>query len=152
MNYAMFNFDRGKFAEAAALASEPLALRGKELPESHPAIAASLQTLGRSLDHTGDHAGAERALRESLGLRQKYLPAGSWLIGSSEGVLGEHYLDLKEYPQAERYLRHGDSLMVAAFGDASPRTQTNLKRLLRLYTETNDPRDAAIVQARLAQK
>lgn len=74
-NYAMFNFDRGKFAQAAALASEPLAFRGTELPESHPAIAASLQTLGRSLDHAGDHAGAEGALRESLGLRDKYLPA-----------------------------------------------------------------------------
>ncbi len=36
--------------------------------------------------------------------------------------------------------------------DASPRTQSNLQRLLRLYTETNDPRQAATVRARLAQK
>ncbi len=149
MNYAMFNFDRGHFAQAAQLAQEPLALRGNALPESHPAIAASLQTLGRSLDHTGDHAGAERALRESLGLRQKYLPAGSWLIGSSEGVLGEHFLDLAQYAQAEHFLRHGDSLMVAAFGDASPRTQTNLKRIVRLYEEWKRPDEAARARGRL---
>ena len=149
MNYAMFNFDLGKFAQAAELAREPLALRGKELPESHPAIAASLQTLGRSLDHTGDHAGAERALRESLALRIKYLPSGSWMIGSSEGVLGEHFLDLRDFAQAERYLRHGDSLMVAAFGDASPRTQTNLKRLVRLYETWGRAGDAAWARGRL---
>jgi len=40
------------------LAREVLALRGRVLPESHPAVVASLQTLGRSLGRLGDTVGA----------------------------------------------------------------------------------------------
>ena len=151
MNYGMFVLDQGRWDEAATYARATLALRNTSIPESHPAIAASLQTLGRSLDHTGDHDGAERALRESLALRTKFLPKGSWLIGSSEGVLGDHFLLLKNYVEAERYLRHADSLMVSVLGNSSPRTQSNIKRLVRLYEAWPRPADADRARARLAK-
>jgi eukaryotic-like serine/threonine-protein kinase len=151
MNYGMFVFDQGRYDEAATYARATLALRNTSIPESHPAIAASLQTLGRSLDHTGDHAGAERALRESLELRTKFLPKGSWLIGSSEGVLGEHFLLLRNFGEAERYMLHADSLLVAGLGDSSPRTQSNIKRLVRLYEAWQRPADADRERARLTK-
>ena len=151
MNYGMFVLDQGRWDEAATYARATLALRNTSIPESHPAIAASLQTLGRSLDHTGDHDGAERALRESLALRTKFLPKGSWLIGSSEGVLGDHYLLLKNYREAERYMLHADSLLVAGLGASNPRTQSNVKRLIRLFEAWPRPVDADRQRARLTK-
>ena len=150
MNYGMIQFMRGRYDEAAGLARATLALRDSVLPESHPAIAASLQTLGRSLDRSGDHEGAERALRESLALRRKYLPKGSWLVGSSESVLAEHYVDVKDFPQAEQLLRDADALLVGALGDANPRTQVHLQRFIHLYDEWHKPAEAAALRKRLA--
>ena len=149
MNYGMFQFDKGHYAEAADLARATLALRDGVLPASHPAIAASLQTLGRSLDRSGDHAGAERALRESLALRQKFLPKGSWLIGSSESVLAEHYVDAKDYATAESLFREADSILVSSLGDANPRTQKHLTRFVRVYDESKRPTEAAALRKRM---
>ena len=46
MNYGMFEFTRGRYDEAAGLARATLALCDSVLPESHPAIAASLTDAG----------------------------------------------------------------------------------------------------------
>jgi serine/threonine-protein kinase len=148
-NYSMFIFDQKRYREAADYSREILALRGRTVPESHPAIAAALQTLGRSLDQLGDRAGGERALQESLALRRKYVGPDSWTAASSEGVLGEHYTFLKEYPRAERTLLHAQAEFVKALGEANPRTQVNTRRLVALYTAWGRPEQAAAYQAKL---
>jgi tetratricopeptide (TPR) repeat protein len=130
MNYSMFVFDRGRYEEAARCAREILALRGKSLPDSHPAIAATLQTLGRCLDRLGRTAEAGRALEESLALRRRYLAPGSWLIASSEGVLGEHETLARDFAAAEGHLLATDAVFRSTFGPDSPRTVTNVKRLV----------------------
>ena len=68
-----------------------LALRGKTLTDEHVLVAGTLLYLGRSLDHLGRFAEAERALRECLELRRSHLPEGHWLTAAAESVLGEHY-------------------------------------------------------------
>jgi serine/threonine-protein kinase len=148
-NYSMFIFDQKRYREAADYSREILSLRGKTLPESHPAIAAALQTLGRSLDQLGDPAGGERALLESLALRRKYVGPDSWTAASSEGVLGEHYTFLKQYPRAERTLLHAQTTFVNALGESNPRTQVNTRRLVGLYVAWGRPDQAAIYQAKL---
>lgn len=149
MNYAMFIFDRGRYEEATKLAREILALRGKSLPESHPAIATTLQTLGRCLDHLGRTAEAGRALEESLALRRRYLAPGSWLIASSEGVLGEHETLARDFAAAEAHLLASDAVFRSTFGPDSPRTVTNVKRLVALYTAWERPAQAEAFRARL---
>ena len=148
-NYAMFTFARGNFAKAAALSRSVLAQRGKGLPESHPAIAASLQTLGRALDKDGNFAGGERSLRESLDLRKRYLPAESWLIASSEGVLADHFILVRDFSKAQALALSADRIMVAALGNDHPTTQTNLRRLVTLYEQWGRPERAAEFTARL---
>ncbi|HEX3926422.1 MAG TPA: tetratricopeptide repeat protein [Gemmatimonadales bacterium] len=148
-NYSMFIFDQKRYREAADYSREILALRGKTLPESHPAIAAALQTLGRSLDQLGDPAGGEKALLESLALRRQYVGPESWVAASSEGVLGEHYTRLREYPRAEQTLLHAQTTFIKALGQDNPRTQVNTRRLVALYAAWGRPEQAAKYQATL---
>jgi len=131
-NYAGFSFDQGRWDQAVRLSREIVALRGTALPESHPAVAGALQTLGKCLDQLGDHAGAVTALRESLELRKRHLAVDSWLIASSEGVLGEHYTIIADYARAEALLVGADRKLTAAQGADSPRTLANVRRLVDL--------------------
>ncbi|MGH7524380.1 MAG: tetratricopeptide repeat protein [Gemmatimonadales bacterium] len=149
MNYSGFLFDQQRYREAEAGSREILALRGKTLPESHPSIAYALQTLGRSLDHEGDTTGGRAALEESLALRRRYVGPESWLAGSSEGVLGEHYTLVKQYPKAEETLLHANGILARAVGATHPRTLTNVRRLIALYTAWNRPDKAAEYRAKL---
>ena len=143
MNYAGFLFDQNRFAEAATDSRAILELRGKTLPESHPSIAYSLQTLGRSLDHAGDSTGARQALEESLALRRRYVGPTGWLAGSSESVLGEHYVLVKQYAKAEEVLLHANQVLVGALGASHPRVAANRRRLVALYTAWGKPAKAA---------
>lgn len=149
MNYAGFEFDRGHFETAADLSRRLLALRGGTLPDSHPAIASALQTMGRCLDGLGRHDEAGRALTESLELRQRYLGNDSWLVGSSQGVLGEHFTQVRDFPRAEGLLLEADAVLGAALGPGHARTLQNLRRLVALYETWPRPDLAAPLRARL---
>jgi tetratricopeptide (TPR) repeat protein len=129
----MFIFDQKRYKEAAEYSRRILALRGTVLPESHPSIAAALQTLGRCLDQMGDFAGGEAALKESLEIRRKYNPAESWVIASSEGVLGEHYALVKQFPRAEELLLRSHAVFVKTFGPTHARTVISARRMVALY-------------------
>jgi tetratricopeptide (TPR) repeat protein len=148
-NYSMFIFDQKRYQEAAEYSRQILALRGKTLPESHPSIAAALQTLGRSLDKLGDAKAGEQALLESLELRRKYLGPKSWPVASSEGVLGEHYTLLKDYAKAEQTLLQAQELFARTLGETNTRTQVNTRRLVALYTAWGRPAKAAEYAATL---
>jgi hypothetical protein len=125
-----------------------LALRGRVLPESHLAIAAALQTLGRSLDKQGDTTGARRALEESLQLRKKYY-AGSWIVASADGVLADHDVFVKQYAKAEALLDDANVILGAAVAPANPKMQINYKRYAALYDAWGQPAKAAAYRAKL---
>jgi serine/threonine protein kinase/Tfp pilus assembly protein PilF len=142
-NYSGFVFDQKRYQDAADYSREVLALRGKTLDESQPAVAGALQTLGRSLDQVGDHHGGEAALMESLALRKKYNPADSWVIPSGESALGEHYTLTHDYPRAESLLLHAQQALTHELGANDGRTVRNTKRLVALYTAWRKPGAAA---------
>jgi serine/threonine-protein kinase len=148
MNYSFFVYDRGRYQEAADMSRQILALRGRVLPESHIAIAAALQTLGRSLDKQGDTTGGRRALEESLQLRQKYA-AGSWIVASADGVLADHDVLVKQYPKAESLLRAADEILTTAVTPTNPKMQLNYKRFIALYDAWGQPAKAAEYRAKL---
>ncbi len=148
-NYAGLIFEEGRYREAAADARWIIALSGTSIPESHPAIAAAYQVLGRSLDRLSDPAGAERALIESLDLRRKYNPPGSWLIASSDAYLGEHYTGVGRYARAESLLVEAHGVMVREFGVTGRHTQDTIRRLVALYEAWGRPADAARYRAML---
>jgi serine/threonine-protein kinase len=148
--YAMNQMDLQKYASAIASCQQVLTFRGKTIPDAHPSVASCLQTMGRAKDQLGDTAGGRAALEESFALRRKYLPAGSWLVASSESVLGEHFTRVKEFATAERYLLQATAVLAAQMGDASPRTQLALRRVVALYEAWNKPERAAPFRQRVA--
>ncbi|MBK9776315.1 MAG: serine/threonine protein kinase [bacterium] len=149
MNYAGFEFDRGRLELAADLSRRLLALRGGTLPDSHPAIASALQTLGRCMDGLDQHDEAARALAESLELRKHYLGADSWLVGSSTGLLGEHFTRTGDFARAEELLLEADAILGAALGPDHARSVQNLRRLIALYDVWPRPGLARQLRARL---
>ena len=149
MNYAIFVCSLGRWSQAADMSREILAQRGKGLPESHPAVSTSLQTLGRCLDHLGRTDEGGRALEESMMLRRRYFGPGHWLAASSESLLGDHYRLTKEYARGERLMLEADATFAKALGPTHPTTLVNLRRLLALYEAWGRPEQAARVRARL---
>jgi tetratricopeptide (TPR) repeat protein/tRNA A-37 threonylcarbamoyl transferase component Bud32 len=148
-NYSFLVFGQGRYQEAADISRQILALRGKTIPDSHPSIAASLQTLGRCEDQLGDTASGRRSLEESLALRRKFLPPDSWLIGSSEGVLADHDVIVKQYGKAETLSLDAYAIMTKSLGADHPKTQTAVQRLVGLYTAWGRPQKAAEFRSKL---
>jgi tetratricopeptide (TPR) repeat protein len=149
MNYAGFEFDRGRYELAADLSRQLLTLRGGTLPESHSSIAMALQTLGRCLDGLGQHDEAGRNLEESLALRQRYLGDDSWLVGSSKGLLGEHFTLIGDFRRAEGVLLEAEKILDESLGSDHARSVQNQRRLLALYEAWPRPERAAQVRALL---
>lgn len=149
-NYSMFLSYQNRCKESIELSREVLALRGVGIPESHPSIASSLQTIGRCLDKLGRTDEGGRALQESYDLRRKYMGPESWLVANSEGILGEHETLVRRYDVAERMLLHSNGVLKTTLGMSNPRTQTNVKRLVSLYEAWNKPSQATAFRALLA--
>jgi len=139
----------GRYQEAADISRQILALRGKTIPDTHPSIAASLQTLGRCEDKLGDTASGRRSLEESIALRRKVLPPDSWLIASSEGFLADHFIFVKQYGKAETLSLDAYGIMTKALGPQHPKTQVAVSRLVGLYEASGRPDKAAEFKAKL---
>ena len=148
-NYSFLVFAQGRYQEAADISRQILALRGKTIPDSHPSIAASLQTLGRCEDKLGDTASGRRSLEESLALRRKFLPPDSWLIASSEGVLADHDVFVKQYAKADALSLDAYAIMAKALGANHPKTQVAVQRLIGIYTAWGRPDKAAAFRSKL---
>lgn len=148
-NYAMFLSYQGRCKESVDYSREVLALRGTAIPESHPSIASSLQTVGRCLDKLGQTDEGGRALKESYELRLKYLGADSWLVANSEGLVAEHETSVKHYADAERMLLHSNGILKATLGASNPRTETNIKRTVALYEAWGKPQKAVMYRSQL---
>jgi serine/threonine-protein kinase len=148
-NYSFLVFAQGRYQEAADISRQILALRGKTIPDTHPSIAASLQTLGRCEDKLGDTASGRRSLEESIALRRKVLPPDSWLIASSEGFLADHFIFVKQYAKAETLSLDAYGIMTKALGAQHPKTQVAINRLVGLYEASGRPDKAAEFKAKL---
>ena len=85
----------------------------------------------------------------ALALRRRYVGANSWLAGNSEGIPGEHFTALKQYARAEELLLHANDVLLKAVGPTNPRTVTNIRRLVALYTAWDKPAKAAEWSAKL---
>ena len=101
------------------------------------------------MDHLGRYDEGGKALQESYDLRLKNLGPDSWLVASAKGVLGEHYTLTHDYPRAERLLLDAEAALSAKLGAQNPRTLTNVKRLVALYTAMHESAKAAAFQARI---
>jgi tetratricopeptide (TPR) repeat protein len=118
---------------ALRMCHEVLALRGPNLPDAHPMVAATLQVEGLSLMDLGRAREAEPPLRESLELRRKTLPPGHWLVAAAESSLGACVGARGRYGEAEGLLLRGYEGLRASRGDAHTLTVDARRRLVTLY-------------------
>ncbi len=152
VNYADHLIRREKWREAATMAREILALRGKSLGESSYPVQGSLIYLGRALAHMDSASAGELLLREARELRVKSLPAGHWLIAAVDGALGEVITLGGRYAEAERLLLSAESRVREVRGVTSVALADQRKRLVTLYTRWGKPVEAKQWQERLDKK
>ena len=117
-------------------------LRGVSIDDTHPAIAVSMQYLGRALGNMDSLVEGERWLRESLALRTKNLPSDHWLLASSESALGEHLALAHRYAEAETLLLQSEAKLVKYRGEKSPVVNDARVRLVKLYDAWGRKTDA----------
>ncbi|MBC7842383.1 MAG: serine/threonine protein kinase [Gemmatimonadaceae bacterium] len=152
VNYTDHLMRSEKWREAANMAREILALRGKSLDESSYPVQGCLMHLGRALAHLDSAKAGERLVREVRALREKSLPAGHWLLASADGALGEVIALDGRYAEAERLLLSAESRVREARGVESGPVADQRKRLVALYKRWGRAAEAAAWQARLDKK
>jgi eukaryotic-like serine/threonine-protein kinase len=152
VNYADHLMRRERWREAATMAREILALRGKSLDESGYPVQGCLMYLGRALAHLDSARAGEVLVREARALREKSLPAGHWLLASVDGALGEVITLEGRYAVAERLLLSAESRVREVRGAESTAAADQRKRLIVLYKLWGKPVEAAKWQERLDKK
>jgi eukaryotic-like serine/threonine-protein kinase len=152
VNYEDHLMRRGKWREAATMAREILALRGKSLDDTSYPVQGSLIYLGRALAHLDSADAGEPLLREAHALREKSLPAGHWLIAAVDGALGEVITLDGRYAEAERLLLSAEARVRAVRGAESTATADQRKRLIALYQLWGKPGEATKWQERLDKR
>ena len=152
VNYTDLLMRRERWREAATMAREILALRGKSLDDSSYPVQGCLMHLGRALAHLDSAKAGERLVREVRALREKSVPAGHWLLASTDGALGEVIALDGRYAEAERLLLSAESRVREARGVESSQAADQRKRLIALYKRWGKPAEAAMWQERLDKK
>jgi serine/threonine protein kinase/tetratricopeptide (TPR) repeat protein len=147
--YARLLHRRGDRAEAEALYRRSLATVRRRLPAVHPVTATTLLGLGGLLLDRGAAELAEPLLREALAIRRTTLPVRHAGIAETEQAVGAVTMARRRYVEAERYLLASREALRAAYGDADPRAQAALVRVVRLYEVWGQPARAAMYRAQL---
>lgn len=132
----------GRPAEGLPLLAEFLAAQRKELGAGSPRLAGILAQAGLELTTAGQHAEAERVLRESLDIRGPKEP-DAWTTFDTHSLLGGSLLGQKKYAEAEPHLLKGYHGMKQREGKIAPGSRSRLAeaadRLVALYTALGNP-------------
>ena len=132
----------GRYAEAEPLYHKALAIEKAALPESHPAIANSLNNLALLLHSTGRYDDAEPLHREALAIRKAALPVGHPAIATSLNNLAG-LLDITgRYGEAEPLYREALAIDESAYGREHPDVAVNLINLAALLDTTGRHNEA----------
>jgi len=138
---------RGNDRQAEALYRRSLATMRRRLPAVHPLTATALLGLGELLLDRGAAAGAEPLVREAFAMRRTALPPGHPGVAEAEQAMGTVIMTRGRYVEAERFLLASRVALRAAYGEADPRAQAALARLVQLYDGSGQPARAAALRA-----
>jgi Protein kinase domain/Tetratricopeptide repeat len=147
-------FAAGAAIAAALVLGLCVALRRKLLGNDGVDVADSLASLASILERQGKLSEAETVCRECLAVREAKT-RDHWRVFEGRSLLGASLMGQKKYADAEPLLLSGyeglkqreDKLPTAI----RPRLQPAIRRLVRLYEETNRPDQAAEWKQRLAE-
>lgn len=129
-----FQRDLGRDEESARDAREALRILRKNEVTDPARLSAALAALGVVLtDRLGQHAEAEKLLRECLALRTPTLPENHWLIANTRNALGSSIAGQQRFDEAESMILDSYEKM-SSHPQASPaRRREALCRVVRLY-------------------
>jgi eukaryotic-like serine/threonine-protein kinase len=153
-NLALLLRDTGRYTEAESLLREALVIDRHVLGEEHPAVGVVFNNLANVLERKGDLPGAESMYRDALALRRKAFPNepdGHWEVATIKSLLGGCLTAARRYADAEPLLLESYPVIKGNFGDAHPRTQVALKRLVDLYDAWGKSAKVAEYRAMLVQ-
>jgi tetratricopeptide (TPR) repeat protein/predicted Ser/Thr protein kinase len=153
--YSLLRF--GAMLLRAGLADEALVelraalvIREKVLPATSPAIAETLELIGRAQLALGDLANARTSLERALQIRQAALPPTSLEIARSLRYLGEARLAAHEANEANELLGRAITILVAGEAEAPELSATRF--VLARAQAGAGQRDAALATARQARE
>ncbi len=141
-----------QWREAATVAREVLALRGKSLDDTTLPVQGCLIYLGRALAQLDSARAGEAYVREARALRGRSLPAGHWLLASSDGAIGEVITMAGRYAEAELLLLSAEKRLTEVRGEDAAPTRLARERLVELYRRWGKPVQMADWQRKPVQK
>jgi serine/threonine protein kinase/lipopolysaccharide biosynthesis regulator YciM len=142
----------GQPEKALPLLEEMVTGRRKELGATNPKLAAKLIPSCAYLLKHGQHAAAERYLRECVAIGEKIEPE-SWSTLNARSMLGAALLGQKKYADAEPLLKSSVDAMrrreVEVPATSKPQLTDALERLVQLYSATGRATEAAELRKEL---
>ncbi len=129
-------------ATASAHLTIALDILRKRLPETNTRVVRTLSWLIVSKLHVGEHAEAERLVRESLQTLSKMLPPDHWYVAAHGTRLAEILIGQERLAEAEAVLRESHPRIVAARGEANEYAVASSKTCIVLYESLQLPQKA----------
>ncbi|MDX1944546.1 MAG: tetratricopeptide repeat protein [Pirellulaceae bacterium] len=118
-NLGWLRFDQGKFAAAAEIQAEVLALRRELFGEGHSLVGSSLSDLGATQTKLRQFAESEKNLTAALDIKRKTAAASPLGVAVVLGNLADLYRAREQFSLAEKYARQELAIRQALFGRQS---------------------------------
>jgi len=138
----------GDYAEAEALLRSALKIRVAAEGRETDGVAATLITLGGTLQVERKADEAEKLQREALAIRERRHGRESAETAEALDELAKTLIGKSSYPEAEKLAQEGLHIRETVFGPNSTQVAQSLKTLGSLYTEQNEWKKAEDAIAR----
>jgi len=127
----------GSYGEARELMAESLAIAREHHGGDHSEVAKRISNLAAVLHALGDHAEAEKLLREALKMRRRLGQEGADLFRTRNN-LASTLISLKRFQEAEELYLETLRGRTALYGPDDPDVATSLSNLGALYLAMDD--------------
>ncbi len=141
--------DKGRFAEAEALASAVLVARRRQTSDPE-GTGRTLLVLGCALVELGKLDEAEPHLKEALTIFREHVPNRDALAVQAANWLGAIAVARKAYPEAEALLLPDSDQFFTTAAKMSPNERrVAIGHIVKLYEAWGKPEQAAVWQKKL---
>jgi tetratricopeptide (TPR) repeat protein len=137
-DHAVVLSDLGRAQEAAARLARALAIQQKILPEDHPDLAATIDSLGTYHWQLGDFEAAEQAYRRALEMRERVLGGDHLDVARSLSNLGLALRRLARVEEATEVTERALGILQQHLPDDHPSVYNTTKAMAYLYRIQGD--------------
>ncbi|MCC7054702.1 MAG: serine/threonine protein kinase [Gemmatimonadaceae bacterium] len=149
-NYSELLLQMKRYRDAATVAREVVALRGKPLEDTNLPLQSAMIYLGRALAQLDSTKAGIALIRDARGMRRRSLPVDHWLQAAADASLGEVLTAGGSFAEAESLLLGAEKALREGRGEENEQTQLARTRLVTLYQRWGKPAEATAWQAKIA--